>query len=57
MALLRNSVLGNPMDRGAWWATVRVVAVSDMTEQQQVIKLSFFKALTFTCCVTGSLVE
>ena len=22
-----------PMDRGAWWATVHVVAESDMTEQ------------------------
>ena len=25
--------LKNPMDRGAWWATVQSVAVSDMTEQ------------------------
>ena len=24
--------LDNPMDRGAWWATVHGVTVSDMTE-------------------------
>ena len=26
------SCLGNPMDRGAWWATVHKVAELDMTE-------------------------
>ena len=26
------SCLGNPMDRGAWWATVHRVTESDMTE-------------------------
>ena len=28
---LQYSYLGNPMDRGAWWATVHVVAESDAT--------------------------
>ena len=26
--LLQHSHLGNPMDRGAWWSTVQVVATS-----------------------------
>ena len=29
---LQYSCLGNPMGRGAWWATVQGVAESDMTE-------------------------
>ena len=29
---LQYSCLENPMDRGAWWATVHRVAGSDMTE-------------------------
>ena len=28
---LQYSCLGNPMDRGAWWATVHRVAESDMS--------------------------
>ena len=30
--VLRHACLGNPVDRGAWWATVHGVAVLDMTE-------------------------
>ena len=30
---LQYSCLGNPMDRGAWWAIVHGVAKSQMTEQ------------------------
>ena len=29
---LQYSCLGNPVDRGAWWAAVHRVAESDMTE-------------------------
>ena len=29
--LLQSSCLGNPMDRGTWWAMIHRVAESDMT--------------------------
>ena len=32
---LQYSYLGNPMDRGAWWATFHGVAESDKTEVTQ----------------------
>ena len=33
---LQNSCLENPMDRGAWQATVHRVAESDMTEETEI---------------------
>ena len=36
---LQYSCLENPMDRGAWWATVHEVAESDTTEQLTLIIL------------------
>ena len=36
--LLQYSCLGNPMDRGAWQATVHGVTESDMTEHTHIIK-------------------
>ena len=32
---LQNSCLENPMDRGAWWATVQRVSESDTAEATQ----------------------
>ena len=33
--------LGNPRDRGAWWATVHMVAESDMTGQAHATPLQY----------------
>jgi len=38
---LQYSCLENPMDRGAWWATVREVAESDMTEHTRTRGIKF----------------
>ena len=34
---LQYSCLGNPMDKGAWWATAQVVTGLDMTEPVRVV--------------------
>ena len=41
---LQYSCLGNPMDRGAWQDTIRGVAESSTTKQQQKHQLYFNKA-------------
>ena len=43
---LQFSCLENPMDRGAWWATVHGVAESQMTEW-----LFFFHLVEWGCAV------
>ena len=56
---LQYSCLENPMDRGAWWATVHGVAQSDMTEQFHFLSVfflisssSFIKGFTYFFYVT-----
>ena len=39
---LQKSCLENPMDGGAWWATVYGVAEWDMTEHTPVIKFNLY---------------
>ena len=38
---LQDSCLENPMDRGAWWATVHGVSEWDMTEQLNTTTTNF----------------
>ena len=46
---LQYSCLGNPMDRGAWQATVREVTESDMTERLSLSQTIFFVYLATDC--------
>ena len=53
---LQYSCLGNPMDRGAWWAIVHGAAESDMTEQQTHTFL-FVKSDAHIPCIPGSQIK
>ena len=47
---LQSSCLENPMDRGAWWATVHGAAESDMTEHIYLdAPASDFHSLFYVC--------
>ena len=46
---LYHSCLGNPMDSGAWWATVHGVAKS----QTQLSTQTHLRRETFKCIMTG----
>ena len=45
--LLQDSCLGNPVDRGAWRATVHVVSESDATEHALAILYSLIMEVKF----------
>ena len=47
------SCLGNPMDRGAWWATVHGVAELDMTEVTRCLHIMIVSQGMVTVVVTG----
>ena len=44
---LQYSCLENPMDRGAWWATVHGVTGSDTTEVTQHAECTYFKLTVY----------
>ena len=44
---LQYSCLGNPVDRGTWWATVHVVTKESVTTQQ--LHTKTFKTPYMTC--------
>ena len=50
---LQYSCLENPMDRGAWWATVHGVTESDMTEQLTHTILILITNITMFCYIYG----
>ena len=51
MATHSSSCLENPIDRGAWWATVQGVTESDRTEVIKHTCLENVKSLTVGACL------